>query len=447
MPTEFSEPNSYICLFPSIGLKECGKFEHDLKTIYEKYPDIDYYTQHAASVANRGVPGEYKIFLAKPAQQQPGILNMYVKVYPGTKAYPNDNSFLRLKNFANIFKNLATVQGINSLHLDIPTNVPSERQEYLICLEDYITTSKLHGNTPTIFIHGAAIQSKEQVVGRVKAKIMISAKTPDTVLAPTTRAEPVYKLVYDDSQLNTTTLYEVDVVQIKSSNPSVQNGVLLYFPDGWEKLTSDTKLIQEAIEVERKLKGILGNEDVFPPSCDIFNAFAFLREQPKVIILGQDPYHGPGQAHGLSFSVREGVSVPPSLRNVYTALENDDKVEFKRPKHGCLTKWAEQGVIMLNSSLTVEQKKPKSHLAIWTPFTDRLIQLLSTKYTDLVFVLWGGDAKKKSSLISGNSHEILEFNHPSPALPNNTFRTHCKHFGQINDFLTKKGKKPIDWNL
>jgi uracil-DNA glycosylase len=449
LPTELSEAESYICLFPSIGLKECGKYENELRALYDQYPFTDYYKQHASDLSNRGKPGTYIKY--PPRADQPGILNLYVKVYPGTKAYPNDNSFLRIKNFSEIFKNLAEAQGISSLHLDIPSKVPSERQEYMVCLEDYITTCKLHDREPTIYIHGAAIEKKEQVVTKAKPKIKVSKQpaAKSQIRAQATAAAvavaPSYKLDHN-TDAEGVILYEVDFVQISTDICNTDNGVLQYFPVGWPLIVNDTKLIQEAIKVKIKLQGVIGEDNVFPSPDDIFNAFKYLKEKPKVVILGQDPYHAPGQAHGLAFSVQDGVKIPPSLRNIYNALENDD-VEFKRPKHGCLTKWAEQGIIMLNASLTVEQKNPKSHLSIWTPFTDRLVQLLSIKYPGLIFVLWGGDAKKKQTLIQGNTHVILEFNHPSPAYPNNTFGTQCKHFSQINEHLLKKNKTPIDWML
>lgn len=444
-----AETGSYLCLFPSISLKECGTQEHELKTIYDQYPDTSYYAQHA-STGQRGKLGEYNRF--PPKDQQPGILNLYIKVYPGSKAYPNDNNVLRIRNFGKVFKSLAEAQGISVLHLDIPSNIPSERQDYFTCLEDYITTCQLHGNNTAIFIHGKEVVKKEQVI--TKTKIRVRTQEPVQTPAPAPAPAPIqtYKLEFNQDSLSSVTLYEVDFMQtsgsVGSEPPNVQKniGILSLFPAGWERITDDTILIKEAIKVQEKLNGVLGNKDIFPPTEDIFNAFAYLKEEPKVIILGQDPYHGPGQAHGLAFSVRKGIKIPPSLNTIYDALRNDD-VAFQKPNHGCLTKWAEQGIIMLNATLSVEQKKPKSHVSIWSNFTDRLIQLLSMKYTGLVFVLWGNDAKKKKSLIAGTSHYVLEFNHPSPIMPNNTFATECKHFSQINKYLKNKGKTPIDWNL
>jgi uracil-DNA glycosylase len=204
------------------------------------------------------------------------------------------------------------------------------------------------------------------------------------------------------------------------------------------------------VEVYSALAPVWDNPELYPARSDIFNAFSYLQGQvPRVVILGQDPYHGPGQAHGLSFSVNPGIAIPPSLRNIYKALENDADLMpvFRAPRHGHLLKWAEQGVIMLNSSLTVLRGQANCHQKIWDRFTDRLIWLIASKYQNVVFVLWGTAAKSKRTLISSNGHLILEYNHPSPMVKNNDFATGCKHFSQINRFLQEKGIPAIDWTL
>lgn len=185
---------------------------------------------------------------------------------------------------------------------------------------------------------------------------------------------------------------------------------------------------------------------IYPPGPLIFNAFKMVPvDQLKIVILGQDPYHGPGEAHGLSFSVPMGVRVPPSLRNIYKELEST--VEgFQRPKHGNLEAWANQGVLLLNAFLTVEHKKPKSHQKVgWAKFTDAVIKTISEKCEGVIFMLWGGFAKKKAALIDESKHLVLRAAHPSP-LAGNAFLGN-NHFMSANEYLAEKGKEVINWHL
>ena len=186
-------------------------------------------------------------------------------------------------------------------------------------------------------------------------------------------------------------------------------------------------------------------ETIFPPSHLIFNAYDTTSpSQVKVIILGQDPYHNPGEAMGLSFSVPKEVKVPPSLKNIYKELASD--VGFAMPNHGDLTYWATQGVFLLNAILTVEQNNAGSHRNIgWQDFTTATIKYLSDQGENIVFMLWGNFAKNKRVLIDGAKHLILESAHPSP-LAGNAFQG-CKHFSQANIYLEAKGKKAIDWQI
>ncbi len=185
---------------------------------------------------------------------------------------------------------------------------------------------------------------------------------------------------------------------------------------------------------------------VYPPGSLIFNAFNTTPfDSVKVVILGQDPYHGPNQAHGLSFSVQEGVRPPPSLVNIYKELHED--VGFRIPSHGNLEKWAGQGVLLLNASLTVQAGKPASHAGKgWELFTTAAIKALSDRKTGLVFLLWGRPAQEKSGLIDASKHHILAAPHPSPFSANRGFFG-CRHFSRTNELLTKQGKEPIDWQL
>lgn len=195
--------------------------------------------------------------------------------------------------------------------------------------------------------------------------------------------------------------------------------------------------------------------DVYPPPNHVFAALNAIPSpcHVRVVILGQDPYHQPGQAMGLSFSVPRGVSVPPSLRNIFKEQCEDPALPdiTTAPKHGDLTHWAQQGVLLLNAALTVEKSKPKSHTAKWTMFTDALIEGLAASQRNIVFMLWGGDAKKKKKLIhkyvSTQGHLILEAAHPSPLSANKGGWFGTRHFSKANDYLVNNGFKRIDWSL
>ncbi len=184
---------------------------------------------------------------------------------------------------------------------------------------------------------------------------------------------------------------------------------------------------------------------IFPPGPQIFAAFDHTPfEQTKVVILGQDPYHGVGQAHGLCFSVNKGVTVPPSLKNIYKELQTDIP-NFEVPDHGDLTHWADQGILLLNATLTVEKDKAGSHQGKgWEQFTDAVIHLLSKEKQHLVFILWGRFAQSKESLIDSSKHLILKAAHPSPFSAYNGFFG-CKHFSQTNQFLQSHHLEPIKW--
>lgn len=185
---------------------------------------------------------------------------------------------------------------------------------------------------------------------------------------------------------------------------------------------------------------------IYPEGKFIFNAFNSVSlNQVKVVILGQDPYHGAGQAHGLSFSVQKGVKVPPSLKNIYKELESDI-AGFVAPKHGYLQEWANQGVILLNAILTVEAAKANAHKNIgWHKFTDAAIRAISQHNEHVVFMLWGKPAQEKAALIDAEKHLILMAAHPSPLAGGKFFGS--KHFSQANAYLQAHGKAPIDWTL
>jgi uracil-DNA glycosylase len=185
---------------------------------------------------------------------------------------------------------------------------------------------------------------------------------------------------------------------------------------------------------------------VYPAARNIFAAFdATPFDAVKVVVLGQDPYHGPGQAHGLSFSVPPGVAVPPSLDNIYKELARD--TGFVRPDHGCLLPWARRGVLLLNAVLTVEAGRPGSHQGKgWEGFTDHVVDVLNRERQDLVFLLWGSYAQAKGKVIDARRHRVLKAPHPSPLSAHRGF-SGCGHFSAANQFLARTGQGAIDWSL
>ena len=218
-------------------------------------------------------------------------------------------------------------------------------------------------------------------------------------------------------------------------------------PESWKapllpELEADYMARLEAFLLGEKAAG----KQIFPDSEEWFRALELTPlEKVRVVILGQDPYHGPGQAHGLCFSVQPGVRPPPSLVNIYKELQTD--LGISRPHHGFLEHWATQGVLLLNSVLTVEMTKAASHRGKgWEKFTDAVIRLVNAKTDPVVFMLWGNYAQKKANFVDSSRHLILKAAHPSPLSAHNGFLG-CRHFSQCNAFLESKGLPPIDWAL
>lgn len=200
------------------------------------------------------------------------------------------------------------------------------------------------------------------------------------------------------------------------------------------------KALYERVCEEYK-KGI-----VFPTADDIFNAFHLTPlSKVKAVIIGQDPYHNTGQAHGLSFSVKPGIQIPPSLQNIYKELHSD--LGCFIPNNGCLTKWADEGVLLLNTVLTVRAHEANSHAGIgWEQFTDAAIAALNTQNRPIVFLLWGAPAQKKEALLNNPMHLILKAPHPSPLSAYRGFFG-CRHFSKANTFLEEHGIEPVDWQI
>lgn len=206
-------------------------------------------------------------------------------------------------------------------------------------------------------------------------------------------------------------------------------------------------------ELRKFLVSEYKTKTIYPGMYDIFNALkAAPYSEAKVVILGQDPYHEPGEAHGLCFSVQKGIKIPPSLRNIYKELADDEGCipgggRFTVPDHGCLTEWAQQGVVLLNAVLTVRAHAANSHKGKgWENFTDRVTELLNEHETPLVFILWGANARAKKALITNKRHLILEGAHPSPLSAHNGFFG-GRYFSKANAFLESNGISPIDWQI
>ncbi len=214
----------------------------------------------------------------------------------------------------------------------------------------------------------------------------------------------------------------------------------------WDEILKDEFEKPYYIILREYLKAEYHKYTIYPQMDDIFNALKFTSfNDTKVVIIGQDPYHGKGQAHGLCFSVKKGIEQPPSLKNIFKELSTD--VEFESPNHGYLTQWAQQGVLMLNTVLTVRESQPNSHKGKgWEKFTDRVIAELNNKETPVVFLLWGANAKAKAKVITNPIHHKLETVHPSPLSAYNGFFG-CKHFSKANELLIASGQSPINWQL
>ena len=213
----------------------------------------------------------------------------------------------------------------------------------------------------------------------------------------------------------------------------------------WDNLLKDEFNKEYYLTLREFLKKEYSTHRIYPPMFDIYNALRFTSyENTRVVILGQDPYHGYGQAHGLCFSVKKGTPPPPSLKNIFKELK--DEFGISAPPCGELIGWAKQGVLLLNTTLTVREASPQSHKGHgWEVLTDRIIEIINEKEQPVVFLLWGSNARAKKSLVTNPNHLVLECAHPSPLSAYNGFFG-CGHFVKANDFLISKGEKPIDWS-
>ena len=214
----------------------------------------------------------------------------------------------------------------------------------------------------------------------------------------------------------------------------------------WDEILKDDFSSEDYAALRTFLKSEYSSHTVYPGMYDIFNALKYTPySSVKVVIIGQDPYHGPNQAHGLSFSVKEGVPPPPSLQNIFKEIKSD--LGLPIPNHGCLEKWARQGVLLLNAVLTVRAGQANSHKGQgWEKITDSIIRHLNDRQKPMVFLLWGANAGAKSALITNHSHLVLKCAHPSPLSAYNGFFG-CRHFSKANKYLSECGLSEIDWRL
>lgn len=221
---------------------------------------------------------------------------------------------------------------------------------------------------------------------------------------------------------------------------------MIHIGNDWDQILADEFKKEYYLKLREFLKTEYTTKTVYPQMHDIFNALKYTAyKDVAAVIIGQDPYHGPGQAHGLAFSVKPGVEPPPSLKNIFLELEND--LHIKKPKTGCLIPWTRQGIMLLNTVLTVREHQANSHSNRgWEIFTNRIISILNERQSPVIFILWGSPARAKTSLITNDRHYILECPHPSPLSASRGFFG-CHHFSRVNEILESLGRPPVDWSL
>ncbi len=221
---------------------------------------------------------------------------------------------------------------------------------------------------------------------------------------------------------------------------------MIKFGNSWDDILADEFNEPYYLKLREFLKSEYSTKYIYPSMYDIYNAFKLTDyNDVKIVILGQDPYHGEGEAHGLAFSVKKGIAIPPSLKNIYKELNSS--LGCYIPNNGFLEKWARQGVLLLNTALTVVKDSPNSHKNVgWEIFTDRVIKLLNKRDKRVIFILWGSNAKSKAMLIDQSKHMVLSSVHPSPLSANRGFFG-CGHFKKANEELARMGETPIDWQI
>lgn len=439
----------YICISLCTTEKEVKpKKEPNVIELLNVFPYANAYTAYKKSGK------KYKlgnICTFGNGKDQRYVTVLFTQYYSGHNNLPNDNMEKRLDWFKSALSQLSNQPNLDSVAFDYGNLTVDNGYDYKNTkqmLEDFALTYELHtGNSLTIILY-----INPRLPDPNKKKMPISTlmlrRTPNKSSGPPTKKEDVLDLrniKFPEVVLNLDDFCKYEIVQDLDKRASLLE---LPIDPSWNWLFSDSVTRTKLDKINSDIGSVIYEDDTFPVADEIFNAFNYCNfDDLSVVILGQDPYPTRGNAHGLSFSVNRGVRIPASLKNIYLALENDGDVEFTMPDHGNLEAWAKQGVFLLNASLTVKEGQANCHQKIWTPFTDYVIRLISEKKKHLVFILWGGEAKKKKKLIDTSKHSILEFNHPSPMVRGNTFKTDCKNFSQANQKLREYGKPEIDWRL
>jgi len=273
----------------------------------------------------------------------------------------------------------------------------------------------------------------------------VSADSPQTKSSKTDHSSPDSSLKQPLSNLSPEQRERMETNRKKALEKLQANKSPQFLGDSWRKALAAEFSKEYFVKLTNFVKEERSRKTIYPPEKDVFSwTLQCDIKEIKVVIIGQDPYHGPRQAHGLCFSVLPGVAIPPSLVNIYKELENDIE-GFQAPKHGYLMGWAKQGVLLLNACLTVVASQANSHKDKgWEKFTDAVIRWINSNLSGVVFLLWGSYAQKKGSSIDKKKHCVLKAVHPSPLSAHRGFLG-CKHFSQANEYLKKVGKKPVNW--
>jgi len=421
--------------------------ESRLSQIYDKYPYGNIYHNRKIS-GKKGKPGSIEIKSPGTDQSGPMIINILSLFYLGQNNFPNDNHEKRLFWFKRALSQISDIRNVTSIAFSqelIQEAVGNKYwDDYLVAIQDFDKMLMLK-DQKTVYI----VIYTETTIPVVEK----DTPTPENTMVKLTNL--------DDSIVLTTNCFrKLKVITSKKKiimkkrepatdvNQTSQISQLVEAVTGWKDIFSDAEIQDELKKIDIFYQSeIDAGENIYPPYELIFNAFHQCPpESVKILILGMDPYINPGEAMGMSFSVPKGVKVPPSLKNIFTELSNDIP-GFTIPNHGDLTSWAKQGILLLNSSLTVRGKKSGSHLKVWKKLTDRIIHLISeVSEHPTIFMLWGLEAKKKQNLIDIDRHIILTANHPSPLSANKGGFFGTKHFSQANEELIKMGLEPINWN-
>jgi len=417
-----------VCVGNCISQKTNPQKEPMIHRIYTQFPEADCYRKRENGRKDK--PGT--ISVNKSSNNT--IITIFGQYYEGSGTFQNDNKDMRLKWFSSGLSAIANLGLAQYPKLAFYSNIDGggKWSDYQQQIQDMLDTIGLKTERiPEVTIVHPS--SSDAPSGEVKKDGLLSLDAVEII--------PVDDLHY----------FEL-ISQFKRNPDWIYHLYDLPIDPSWSELFSDLTVSAELRHVDEQLqqdlKRVGDTKEFYPRPDQIFRAFNLCTMQDaKVVILGQDCYPGNDRgvphACGLSFSVNDGIKVPPSLKNIYKALENDQTLNFKAPEHGNLEKWAKQGVILLNVALTIRAGERGSHLSIWETFSGLIIERISKLRPDIIFVLWGGEAQKREKMIK--SPNVLKYVHPSPM--NGTAFYQCPNFREINDILAKQGKTPIDWNL